>query len=443
MSDLPSAAVPATHLPGGMHRTVALCLLTFVATLSFVDRQILAVLIEPIRADMQFTDTQFGLLTGLAFAIFYTAMGVPMAMIADRWYRVRLIAICCFVWSVFTAASGMAQNFVHLALARFGVGVGESGGTAPSLSILADYYPPEKRPMVISIFTASGPAGVFIGAAFGGWVALHLDWRWAFYILGILGIITAPLLLLAVREPPRGMMDGAAKMASAGHAGAMPLRDCLKLFVARRSLSLLLVASGLAAFVSYGMLKWIPAYLMRTQGMPMSAMATWFAPAAGGSMLVGMLSGGTLVNMAVRKTRRAYVLIPMIAAIILVPTFGAALMVDSWKLALILMIVPMTACTVYVPPALALVANLTPPRARATCSAFLLLMFNLVGLAGGPLFVGMISDAMAPSVGTESLRIALLCLLPFAVLVAVFQYLSSRHVVRDLETAQRDDAVSA
>jgi MFS family permease len=440
MSDLPSAAAPATRLPGGMHRTVALCLLTFVGTLSFVDRQILAVLIEPIRADMQFTDTQFGLLTGLAFAIFYTAMGVPMAMIADRWSRVRLIAICCFVWSVFTAASGVATTFVHLALARFGVGVGESGGTAPSLSILADYYPPEKRPMVISIFTASGPAGVFIGAAFGSWVALNLDWRWAFYILGIIGIITAPLLWSAVREPARGMMDGAAAATKTGSAAAMPLGDCLKLFLQRRSLLLLLIASGLAAFVSYGMLNWIPAYLMRTQGMPMTAMATWFAPAAGGSMLVGMLSGGTLVNMAVHKTKRAYALIPMIAAIILVPTFGAALMVDNWKTALLLMIIPMIACTVYVPPALALVANLTPPRARATCSAFLLLVLNLVGLAGGPLFVGIVSDYMAPSVGTESLRIALLCLLPFGVLVVLFQFLASRHVVADMEAARAEDA---
>jgi predicted MFS family arabinose efflux permease len=425
------------YLPGGVHRSVALWALTAVATLSFVDRQILAVLIEPIRADMRFSDTEFGMLTGLAFALFYALMGLPMAMIADRWHRVRLVALSCFIWSGFTAASGAAQNFVHLALARFGVGVGEAGGTAPSLSVLADYYPPERRTLIIAIYTASGPLGVFVGAAFGGWAAIHLGWRNAFYALGIFGLILAPIVWLCVREPLRGQMDHA----SHRDAAALPLADTLRLFVRQPSLRLLMLASGLSAFMSYGMLNWIPAFLMRVHAMPLEALATWFAPAAGGAMALGIFGGGAVVTRAVRRSVRAYALVPLGATLILLPSFAAALLVDSWQVALALMLLPMMCCTIYVAPSLALVANLTPPRARATASAMMLLVLNLTGQAAGPLFVGMVSDALAPGLAQDSLRIALLCLTPFGLIAALGYFAVSRHVAHDLATvdARPDD----
>lgn len=167
----PTATVGTMPARGMGRHTVALWMLFAVGTINFVDRQLLSILVEPIRAEMNFTDTQFGLLTGLSFALFYAAMGVPVALLADRWNRVRLIGAACLVWSGFTAACGMASSFAHLAILRFGVGVGEAGGTAPSVSVLADYYPPERRAMVIGLFTLNGPLGVFIGAAFGGWAA--------------------------------------------------------------------------------------------------------------------------------------------------------------------------------------------------------------------------------------------------------------------------------
>jgi MFS family permease len=191
----------------GLRRNVALGMLFLVGTINFVDRQLLSVLVEPIRADMQFSDTQFGLLTGLAFALFYAAMGVPVAMLADRWNRIKLIGVACIIWSGFTAACGMVSNFWQLAVMRFGVGAGESGGTAPSLSVLADYYPAAQRPMVFGLFTLNGPFGVFVGAAFGGWAASAIGWRGAFLVIGAVGIIVAPLLIWLVREPARGQMD--------------------------------------------------------------------------------------------------------------------------------------------------------------------------------------------------------------------------------------------
>lgn len=410
-----------------IRRNVALAMLFVVGTINFVDRQLLSVLVEPIRAEMQFSDTQFGLLTGLAFALFYAAMGVPVAMVADRWNRIKLIGIACVVWSGFTAACGLVSNFWQLALMRFGVGAGESGGTAPSLSVLADYYPPSGRPLAIGLFTLNGPFGVFVGAAFGGWAAANIGWRNAFLVIGLVGLIVAPLLIWLVREPARGQMDGNGPVAD-----PLPFSESLAQFGKRRSLRFVMIGSGLAAFVSYGMLNWIPAFLMRVQGMPLSAMSTWFAPAAGITFGIGILGGGWLVSHVAKRSPRAYGLIPAIASAVLIPSFVAALLADSWQVSLALMMIPMAACTAYVAPALALVQNLTPPRSRATAAAVLMLMFNIVGLGLGPLFVGFISDLLKPVHGDDSLRWALMTLLPFAAAAGIAQFAMTRHLDKDL-----------
>ena len=318
-----------TAAPGNGHalrRNVALAMLFVVGTINFVDRQLLSVLVEPIRAEMNFSDTQFGLLTGFAFALFYAAAGVPVAMIADRWNRVKLIGIACVVWSGFTAACGMVSNFWQLALMRFGVGAGEAGGTAPSLSVIADYYPPARRPLAIGLFTLNGPFGVFVGATFGAWAAANIGWRNAFIVIGIVGILVAPLLIWLVREPARGAMD-AHKPADE----ALPFSQSLAMFIRRPSLRMVMIGSGLAAFVSYGMLNWIPAFLMRTQKMPLEAMATWFGPAAGITFGIGILGGGWLVSHRAKYSARAYGTIPALATALHIPTYIAAQKDDTWQ----------------------------------------------------------------------------------------------------------------
>lgn len=424
-----AAALDEAGATGGLaaRRNLALAMLFLVGTINFVDRQLLSVLVEPIRAEMQFSDTQFGLLTGLSFALFYAAMGIPVAMIADRWNRIKLIGIACVVWSGFTAACGMVSNFWQLAVMRFGVGAGESGGTAPSLSVIADYYPADRRPFAIGLFTLNGPFGVFVGAAFGGWAAANIGWRGAFVVIGLVGIIVAPLLIWLVREPARGQMDRGANASDA----PVPIGQTLAMFARRPSLRMVMIGSGLAAFVSYGMLNWIPAFLMRVQGMPLEAMASWFAPAAGITFGVGILGGGWLVSRVAQRSPRAYGIIPALATAVLVPTFIAALLVDSWQWSLALLLIPMAACTAYVAPALALVQNLTPPRSRATAAAVLMLMFNIVGLGLGPLFAGMISDALKPEYGADSLRWALMALMPFAVAAGLAQLTMTRYLDGD------------
>lgn len=411
-----------------LRRNVALGMLFVVGTINFIDRQLLAMLIEPIRVDIPLSDTQFGLLTGLAFALFYAGMGVPVAILADRWNRVKLVGIACIVWSGFTAACGMASNFWQLALMRFGVGAGEAGGTAPSVSVLADYYPPAKRPVVMAIFTCNGPFGVFVGAAFGAWAASAIGWRNAFLLIGAVGIVVALVLIWLVREPVRGQMD---KGLQHNSDDPIPFMRALAMFRDSRSLMLILPATALAAFVSYGMLNWIPAYLMRVQEMPLSAMGTWFAPVAGITFAAGTLGGGWLVARLSQTSPRAYALVPAIATAVLIPSLAAALMVDDWPVALAMMIVPLTACTFYIAPSLALVQNLTPARARAMSTSILMLMFNIIGLGFGPLFVGFVSDTLKPDYGIESLRWGLMALLPFAVAACAVQFAMTRHLEKD------------
>jgi MFS family permease len=419
---------PVAQTPAGRGRAVALAVLTAVGTINFVDRQVLSVLVEPIRHDLHLSDTAFGFLTGLSFALFYAAVGVPAAMLADRTHRVRLVAAACLAWSVFTGMCGLATNFWQLAMARFGVGVGEAGGTAPSLSILADYYPPRQRPMVIGLFTANGPLGVFLGATFGGWVAERLGWRGAFFVVSLLGVLAAPILLMIVREPRRGAFDDLqtvdqARIGQAGFAVA------LRRFAGTPALMWLIVGSGLSAFVSYGMLNWIPAYLMRLQHMPLSAVEHWFGPAAGLCMGLGIWGGGALVNIASRRSMLAYAIVPGVAMLIASPAFALALLAPSWQISLALMTLPMVAVTIYVAPALALVQTLSPVSARATATAFLLLAFNIVGLGGGTLTVGALSDAFNHFGHADGLRLALLCLAPVSLLAAAL-YVGVAHALR-------------
>lgn len=434
MDQAATVVVSPPQAVGRPGRTVALLLLTTVGTMNFVDRQILSVLAEPIRQELALSDTQLGLLTGLSFALFYAIMGVPAAMLADRYHRLRLVAAACLMWSVFTGACAFAQSFVQLALARFGVGVGEAGGTAPSLAILADYYPARHRPAVIGLFTANGPLGVFIGASLGGWAASQFGWRGAFVLVASIGVVAALLLLLLVREPPRGGLDAARPEPPA------PLGSTVRLFLSRPTLRWLLFASGVSAFVSYGMLNWIPAFLMRVQGMPLSEIARWFGPAAGLCFGIGIAGGGALVNWASRHTLKAYAWVPGVSMLLTAPTLALAVRAPDWQTSLALMTVPMVSCTIYVAPALALVQNLSPAAARATVTALLLLAFNLVGLGGGPLAIGMLSDNLAAQGAEAPLRTALLWVTPVAVVAAAGYFAVSRVVGRDAEAVRRGAA---
>ena len=404
-----------SNVTGGRYPYVVAVMLAVVYMFNFLDRQLLSVLAEPVKGDLNLSDTQLGLLTGFMFALFYTAFGIPIAVIADRWNRVKLVAISCGIWCLFSAASGFATNFTTLALARIGVGVGEAGGSPPSYSILSDYFPPERRGGALAIYSLGVPIGSLLGIAGGAWIAAQYGWRAAFVTIGLLGLVLPVLLLLVVREPVRGQLDG-----------EQPFGTTEKSFVAAfgffaRSRVLVLNASaaGLTAFVGYGILNWAPAYLLRVQGMTLGELAGMYGVTTGLMMLLGTWGGGFLVDKLALRTPAAYALVPAGSVILLLPFLFGFTNAADWRTSLMLLAPPLALLMVYLAPSLAIVQNRTPAHYRATVSAFLLLVLNLVGLGCGPLFVGMVSDRLAPAHGEASLALAIQWLAPFAILAAI------------------------
>ena len=291
---------------------VVAAVLCVVYTFNFIDRQFLSVLAQPIKAALHLSDTQLGMLNGLMFAVFYTVCGIPVAQLADRYNRVRIVAVACALWSFFSAACGLATGFATLALARIGVGVGEAGGSPPSYAIICDYFPPRARGVGLAIYSLGVPFGVMAGAASGGWIAAHYGWRWAFLVLGAAGLVLAPLVPLLVREPVRGRLDGPAK---AGDPDRPPaLREVLAVFASSPPLMLTALGAGLIALVSYGLSSWAPAFLIRDKGMALTQIAGWYSVTAGVSIGVGTWFGGYAVDRLGARRPWVYALGPGVAS---------------------------------------------------------------------------------------------------------------------------------
>lgn len=371
--------------------------------LNFLDRQLLSILAEPVKADLGLSDTQLGLLSGLAFAVFYTLFGIPVAWLADRANRVRIVVAACLLWSMFTAFCGLAQSFAHLALARVGVGIGEAGGSPPSYSIIADYVPPERRGSAYAIYSLGVPLGTTAGAALGGWIAANHGWRWAFIAIGCIGVIYSLFILATVREPRRGQIEGRV-------AAFVPFSTTLKAFLTDPTLRMTAIAAALSAFVGYAMLSWTPALLMRTKGMSLRELAIYYSLASGLAAAIGTLLSGYLVDRLGQRDRRMYGILPAAAFLASTPFYVAAVYAASWQVALIFMSVPFAFYAAYLPPALTVIHNTVAPAERSTASAIFLFFIGIVGLGGGPLFIGSISDWAASTGSERSLPVAMLCL---------------------------------
>ena len=393
-------------------RYLAVAMLGGVYTLSFLDRQLLSILAEPVKVELGLSDTQLGLLTGFMFALFYTLFGVPVAWLADRSHRVRIVAAACALWSLFSAGCGLAQNFGQLALARMGVGVGEAGGSPPSYAIIADYFPPEQRGRALALYSLGIPLGTTAGAAIGGWIASAHGWRAAFIAIGLFGVLFALLVLVAVPEPRRGRFDTV-------QATRTSLGAALRLFVGDRTLRWASLAGGLSAFVGYSMLSWTPALLMRVHGMTLGELTLYYSMASGGAITVGTLLSGQLVDHLGRADRRMYALVPAAAFVVALPVYFAAIAADGWQAALLLIAVPFALYSMYLAPVLAVVQNAVPAGCRSTASAVLLLIVNLIGLGLGPVYIGWVSDATAAAGEAEPLRLAMFALAPMFLLAAL------------------------
>ncbi len=386
---------------GKNYRRYVLFLLTIVYALNFVDRQILVILQESIKVDMALTDAQLGLLTGFAFAIFYVSVGIPIARWADVGNRKNIVAGAVAVWSGMTALSGLTQNFYQLLLARIGVGVGEAGGSPPSHSIISDYYPAKERGRAMSIYSMGVYIGILIGFVIGGWVNEHYGWRIAFFAVGLPGLLIALVVKLTLREPIRGIADGVTVKTK------VTFKETLTTLWALKSFRFFALASGLTAFCSYGIGNFLPSFLIRSHGFETTQVGISLAITSGLGGIIGTFAGGYFADKLGLKDIRWYLWVPAIPAIFGPVLIASAMFMESSTQALTSLFVATVFGALYLGPVIAITHTLVSPNMRAMSSAILFLVLNLIGLGCGPVAVGLISDALTPSLGSDALRYAI------------------------------------
>lgn len=392
---------PAVVLPGRAYRSYALGLLMVIYVVNFVDRQVVSILAELIKQDLHLADWQLGLMTGLAFAVLYTVLGLPIARIAERGDRPLIIAVAVAVWSGFTALSGMAQTFTHLVLARIGVGVGEAGCTPPALSLIADTVPKEQRASAVSVYMLGAPVGSLLGLALGGLIADAFGWRMAFVIVGLPGLVLAAIAALTLREPRRGR-----PVVSRADDGVPSFREAMAELRGKRTYWRVVGGVTIKSFASYGALAFTGSFFFRNFPAELAEYSAMFGLKSAGFLglalgvtsgvmaMIGTLLGGRLADHFAKKDARAYAMIPAIGALAGLPFSLAALNSDSLLLAFAFLLAPGLLGSMWLGPAYGVVQSLVRPETRATATAVLLFVANLIGLGLGPLVVGILSDVL-------------------------------------------------
>ena len=416
MANGPSPAYPDRNVQS---RILALLLLAYI--FNFLDRQILGILAGPIIADLDLTDAEFGAIGGIAFAILYSVLGVPLAMIADRTSRSRVIAGALAVWSGFTALCGTATGFVQLFIFRLGVGVGEAGGVAPSYALIADYFPPQRRARALAIFSLGIPLGLAAGTLIGAYLAAWVDWRAAFIVMGIAGLILAPIMLIFVRDRPRS--DSATAI--------VPLRRAFPTIAGKPTFWLMAAAASCSSLAGYGLALWTPSVLERSFGFTLIERGHFLASIflIGGT--AGVLAGGWLADRLGQGDRRWYARLPAIAWLITAPTFALGLLTtDAW-LAWPLLLIPNALNILWLGPVTTAVQHLVARPMRATASASFLLINNLIGLGVGPTLIGALSTLFTERFGTEALRYAAVSVVGFYVVAAVLMWTAIKRLPAD------------
>lgn len=414
----------------------ALVMLLVIYTLNFLDRQIVNILAEPIKRDLGLSDTQLGLLTGLAFALVYTVLGIPIARYADRFKanRVGVIAIALAVWSGFTALCGLATSYWQLLFARIGVGVGEAGCTPPAHSLIADKVPPEKRASALALYSMGVPLGTFLGFAFGGLIGHMFGWQMAFILVGLPGVALALVFWLTIKEPRRlGLVAPSAADAPTVSFG-QALKDLSKI----RSYWYACFAAAVLAFIGYGQASFLGGFYVRVHGMPLDQLGLALGVVIGISGAVGTFIGGQLADRAARKDTRAYFSIPAVAMLLAAPMFVAAMLVEGAALSLLLLAVPTALNSLWYGPVYASIQGVVAPRLRATAVAIMLFVVNLIGLGLGPVVLGAVSDSFAATMGAaDGLRWAIITTSGIGLLAVVLFMLARNHIREDLATAAR------
>jgi len=393
--------------------SLVLALLLIAYIFNYLDRQILGILAGSIIADLHLTDTQFGILSGPPFALLYSVLGVPFAFLADRTSRSRVIAAALAFWSAFTALCGTASSFWQLFVFRMGVGIGEAGGVAPSYALIADYFEPRRRARALAIFSLGIPIGLALGTLIGAYIAHAIDWRAAFYTMGVAGVLLAPILLYFVRDPAK----------TSTSVVAAPIGQVFPMLARKPVFWLLAFAASFSSLCGYGLAVWTPSVLERSFGLGLLERGQFLASVVLIGGCTGVFAGGWLADRLGALDRGWYAKLPAIAWLITAPTFAAGLMAPSLWLAWPLLLIPNALNILWLGPVITAVQHLVPQRMRATASASFLLINNLVGLGVGPLLIGRLSDALKHSYGAEALRYAAVGCTSFYLLAALLMLL--------------------
>ena len=415
----------AASTRSGGNPTFVLGMLCFVYVLNFLDRQLLSILAKPIQDALQISDGQLGLISGLYFAMFYCFIAIPVGWFADRTSRVGVLSAACAIWSGATVACGMAANYTQLVVARMLVGFGEAGGVPPSYAIITDTYPPGKRAAALGIFNLGPAIGAAAGVAFGAAIAERFGWRIPFIAVGAIGIVTALVVWLTVREPTRGATDVVTPSVSADDKAAF--WPTVRMFLSHPILMLAALGSGATQFVTYGLGNFAVLFLMREKGMELGDVAIWYALVLLIGMGGGMIVSGRVIDRMVRKSRAGYAIAPALSLVVAMPFYVAFVWAPGWPLALALLTVVMIFNYFYLSASVALVQEEVKPNQRVLAGALLLLIMNFIGLGLGPTWVGFASDWFKAQGDLHGLKTALYTLTPFYLIaIGLFLWLARR-----------------
>jgi MFS family permease len=413
-----------TERPG--YPAIVLAMLLVVYTFNFLDRQILGILAKPIQAGLNLSDAEFGAIAGTAFAILYSVLGVPLALLADRVGKARVIAGSLVVWSGFTALCGTAGGFWSLFLYRLGVGVGEAGGVAPSYALIADYFPVERRARALGIYSMGIPIGLGAGVLLGAYIAALVNWQTAFLTVGIAGILVAPIFLAVVRDryPPKPAADDEPSLASV-----------VPLLMGKPAYWLLAIGAGCSSMAGYGLALWVPKIIAVHYGWTEKADLIKVGQFMASLLLIGgtagIFMGGVLADRLGRADRAWYARLPAIAWLITAPTFIIGLLTPSPFVAWMILLIPNALNTLWLGPIITAAQHLAPTRMRAGASGTFLVVNNLLGLGLGPFLMGALSDLLKHSYGADSLRYAAIICVCLYLVAAVLALLAIRPLKRE------------
>ena len=425
-----TSGLPDDQLPSATYRGYILFMCLVVGGLSVFDKRILSMLITPIRKEFQLSDSQLGLLMGMAYAIIYVIACIPAARLADRWSRRNVVALAVAAWSVMTMVCGTVANFTQLFLARIGIGLGEAGGSAPMQALISDNFPLKQRGTALSIYLLGSSIGIGLGTWFGGWALANFDWRWAFILAGLPGLVVAPLFFLTIPNSRAGLADGVKQKFEQRSLG-----ETLKVLLSIRTIPLMLAAAMINSLVAMGLMDWVPQFIERSHGLHPADFGAKLGFYLSTGSLLGHLVGGPIADFQARRDPRWHLWQP--AILVLVGAGVAAIAYTGpaeW-------IFPLAGLQLFLggmfaAPMIYMLTTLAPVWARAMSAALAMVTINLVGLGLGPWLIGEISSALRPGYGEESLRMAMLSALLLAIPVAIFFFLASRHYRSDMEAAR-------